>query len=64
MIATFQFLLVLSIVHITWLLIMIATFQCLFVLSMVHITWLLTDYDCYLPMSACAQYSTHHLVAN
>ena len=43
---------------------MIATFQCLLVLSMVRITLLLTDYDCYLSMSARAQYGTHRLVAN
>ena len=45
------------------LLIMIATFQCLLVLSIVHIN-LVADYDCYLSMSACAQYSTYHLVAS
>ena len=43
---------------------MIATFQCQLVLSMVHIAWLLTGYDCYLSMSASAQYGTHRLVAN
>ena len=43
---------------------MIVTFQCLLGLSMVHIAWLLTGYDCYLSMSARAQYGTYHLVAN
>ena len=30
---------------------------------MVHTTWLLADNDCYLAMSACAQYGANQLLA-